>query len=66
MVYMAVRADRYELPVALFETTREAADWAGVLPASVHTMLWQDEHPERSGATGKRRGYRMIRVVMEE
>ncbi len=29
LVYLAVTADKYELPLALFENTREACDWSG-------------------------------------
>lgn len=56
---MAVTADTYELPLAVFDTMQEAAIWAGVSRSTLNVTMYR-------GHSGMKRGYKFVPVVVEE
>lgn len=53
--YMAVTADRFELPLAVCETAGELARAMGVRESTVFSSL-------NRGSSGKKRGWRIVKV----
>ena len=54
--YVAVTADRYELPLAVCETGGELARAMGVAESTVFSSL-------NRGSSGKNRGWRIVKVA---
>ena len=54
-MYMAVTADKYELPICVADTARELAEHFGVSPNTVYSSM-------SKGLSGKRNGYRFVKV----
>ena len=61
-VYMAVTADKYELPWFTADTVAEMAERLGVRPNSVHRLI----HCGAVRRNGLLKGCRVIRVEVED
>lgn len=62
-LYMAVTADRYEMPFAVFYSLDEAAEWSGMKKNAISSSIWRDRQP---GANKfNLRGYKFVKVVIE-
>ena len=59
VLYMAVTADKYELPFAVFYSVDEAAEWSGMKKSSVLCKICNDKKKK------SRRGYKFVKVVIE-
>ena len=57
-VYMAVTADRYELPICVRDSAAEMAAWCGITERAVKWYCT----PSGVKKAGCRRGYKIIRV----
>lgn len=58
VLWMAVTADRYELPICVEKSRNALAGKLGVKPQTVSRALWR----EKRGIAGARRGYRIVTV----
>lgn len=54
MLYMAVTADKYELPLFV-GNVKEVATWAGITENNLHSQI--SKH-----MSGKNRGYKFVKV----
>ena len=61
MLYMAVTADEYELPIRIADSAKEIAEKMGLRPGTVYSMLHE---PQRH--SGAMCGYRVVRVEIPE
>ena len=61
-LYLAVTTDRYELPLCVEETAVGLAERLGIEVNKVYTACV----PCRADSSGKKRGYKIIRVETEE
>lgn len=57
-VYMAVTADKYELPIFIANTPKELANILGVSVRNLRDDLYH-------GRNGKNKGYRLIKIVLD-
>lgn len=63
VLYLAVTADRYELPIYVADTALELADVLGLSHKSVHSTFSKYASGELSGELS---GRRLMRVRIEE
>lgn len=56
VIYMAITADKYELPMRAVSTITELADWLGIKPRSAQSYISRNLEL-------KKQGLRLIRVV---
>ena len=61
-VLMAVSCDRYQLPLAVFESRKEAAAWCGSNSAVEYDLLGK----RKNGRYGHQRAYKFVLVQEEE
>ena len=61
-LYMAVTPDRYELPLCVQDSPGELAEALGITINAVRTAC----APGKAAKSGARRGYRIIRVDVNE
>ena len=57
-IWMAVTADKYELPLVVCDTARELAEKCGVSKETVKTAAYR-------GRNGKRSDRKYVRVIVE-
>lgn len=57
MIYIAVTADKYELPLFV-GNGREVAAWAGITENNLHSQVSKHK-------SGKNRGYKFVKVEEE-
>ncbi|WP_410495060.1 hypothetical protein QTL86_12970 [Cellulosilyticum sp. ST5] len=55
--WMAVTADKYELPICVEDSAEELANVFGIKKCTVYTQI-------KKGASGKRLGYRFLRIEL--
>lgn len=58
-LYMAVTADKYELPIYVTEKSREMAEWAGVTQQAIRSAVSKK-------TSGRNRGMKYVKVNLEE
>lgn len=58
-MYMAVTADKYELPLFVADTARELAEHFGVSTITVYSAI-------SKGLSGTKNGYRFVKVCDED
>ena len=58
-LYMAVTADEYELPLGVFDSVKEAAEWGNTTITAVYSGISKK-------ITGAYRGYKFIRIDFED
>lgn len=55
MLYMAVTADKYELPICVKDNVHDLAVWAGISDNTLSSNLSKNR-------SGKNRGYKFVKV----
>lgn len=65
-VYMGVTPDKYELPIAMFDSPRELAIRFGVSQNCVNSEISRNKNGGRYRNDGRRRGVRFIRIEIED
>lgn len=55
MLYMAVTADKYELPICVEDSVHDLAKWAGISDNTLSSNLSKHKN-------GKNRGYKFVKV----
>lgn len=65
-VYMGVTPDKYELPIAIFDSARELALRFGVSQNCVNSEISRNAKGGRYINDGRVRGVRFIRVEFED
>lgn len=63
VLYLAVTADRYELPIYVADTALELADVLGLSRNSIHSSL---SNYQSGALNGELSGRRLMRVRIEE
>ncbi|MBQ7977824.1 MAG: hypothetical protein IJ301_04490 [Clostridia bacterium] len=58
-VYLAITNDIYELPVAVFDTTKQAARWLGVSRKHILSYISKQQ-------VNKKYNIRFIKVIIKE
>lgn len=58
-LYMAVTADEYELPLGVFDSVKEAAEWGNTTITAVYSGISKK-------ITGAYRGYKFIRIDFKD
>ena len=65
-IYMAVTADRYELPLCVSESAQTVADWAGVAVKSVHIGCSRSRNQAPFDPICPHRPYRFRKIIITE
>ena len=59
MLYMAVTADKYELPICVEDSVKKLAKWAGISENTLSSRISKE-------SSGKTSGIKFIKVTEEE
>lgn len=65
-LYMGVTPDKFELPIAVFETGKELAERFGVSSSVIYCEISRQKKGGRYQNDGRKRGVRFIGVEIED